>query len=257
MHVAGQAVGVCFLALLLGSADSSAQQRGVISGKVIRTPGAHPIRNVEMSLVGADRSTRSDSLGHFEFRDLREGGYIVQAKAAGYQAVNFGVILGRNEHLELDVELARDSVTTIPELVTEAEGSALDRMLEGFYSRMQDAQGTFITPQQLAMQRPALMSNILRWVPGLNVSCRSMATNTCIVTFERSNPEANRFGCPVMFYLDGVRYGPMREDLDALIPAHQVAAVEAYRGIGHLPKEFGVGGSQCGVIAVWLKPNRE
>lgn len=248
---------VLLLALALGTPLPGQPATGSLSGRVVRHPGGTAVAEAVVTLVGSARSTRTGADGRFRFDSLPPGGYVIQAASAGHQAASSGVTVFPGREATLELRLDPDRIPTLPDVVVrERELTALDRKLAGFYHRATNAQGYFVTPEQMESHRPALLSQALRSVPGLNVNCRTLAANTCIASFDRVTRATmgNARPCPLMLFLDGVRFGPVREDMDGIVPGSQIAAIEAYRGMGDLPREFVSSDTQCGVIVVWLKP---
>ena len=246
---------ICLVALSEPAASQTVP--GSLAGQVVLLPNRTPAANARVTLVGTGRSTQAAPDGRFRFDSLVPGGYVVQAGVVGHQAASVGITVAAGRETTAELVLAPVNVPTLPDVVVEEkEVSALDRKLAGFYQRATNAQSYFVTPEQLASHRPALLSQALRSVPGLNVNCRTIAANTCVASFERVTRATlgNARPCSLMLFLDGVRFGPVREDMDGIIPGNQIAAIEAYRGMGDLPREFVTSDTQCGVIVVWLKP---
>lgn len=249
---------IVLFSLLASNAPALGQPPvGSLVGQVVRHPDRAPLAEARVTLVGSAHSTQTAPDGRFRFDSLPVGGYVVQAGLAGHQAASTGVTVVADREVSIELILDPLGISTLPEVVVaEKEVSLLDRKLAGFYHRAASAQGYFITPEQMASHRPALLSQALRSVPGLNVNCRTIAANTCVASFDRVTRATmgNARPCSLMLFLDGVRFGPVREDMDGIVPGSQIAAIEAYRGMGDLPREFVTGDTQCGVIVVWLKP---
>jgi len=83
------------------------------------------------------------------------------------------------------------------------------------------------------------------------------------VSMARALGGGNR-GCPVVFYLDGIKLNATaglgtelmgREKLEAVLrlSPSQIEGVEVYKGAAQLPAEFGGSDAECGVIAVWTR----
>lgn len=78
--------------------------RGVL-GMVQDTLGA-PLRDVEVTVVGAEASVRTDGRGQFSMPDLAAGQYIVVVRREGYRGARFSLDVPESGSRQIAVELA-------------------------------------------------------------------------------------------------------------------------------------------------------
>ncbi len=86
---AGRAFAV--LAALIAAGSAGGQQGPIISGRIVSATGV-PLANVSLTLhdqpccrtsLGADRETKTNATGRFQFAPMRAGEYILTLRAAG------------------------------------------------------------------------------------------------------------------------------------------------------------------------------
>ena len=108
----GEEMSFRFAALLLTTAALTMAQefRATLQGDVV-DPSKSTIPTAEVMLrniqTGIERTTATDSSGHYIFQFVVPGEYSLTAKAAGFKtAVREGIALSLNDNIRLDVELA-------------------------------------------------------------------------------------------------------------------------------------------------------
>jgi hypothetical protein len=137
--------------------------------------------------------------------------------------------------------------------------------LTGFYDRWLMRQkgvlsAVFISPEELEFRHPDRITGMLYGLNGVRMmqGCvqtpqRSGACVTGLVVFStvstiRSGP------CPMTIVVDGVQqYAPKgaNVDVDMLLNASDVAAIEVYSRGGNMPVNFQFQDTACGVLAFW------
>lgn len=139
---------------------------------------------------------------------------------------------------------------SLPDLEVRAFfASALDRT--GFTDRERFGFGHFIDPSKIERQRPSALYllDYLRNIPGVTITQGSNGTRGLRFSGVAS---ANR-GCNApKVYVDGVSMGT-GPDLDALVMASDVMAIEVYRRPVEIPAEYGGSSSACGVLLIWTR----
>jgi hypothetical protein len=160
-------------------------------------------------------------------------------------------------------------LVTLPRLaqtlstVTVSGESAAQSMLArtGFYDRWLMRQkgllsAVFISPEELEFRHPDRITGMLYGLNGIRLAqaCvqRTARGNGCamgLVAFQA--PATN---CPMTIVIDGVQQYPNKGgnvDIDMLLDANDVAAIEVYSRGGNMPINFQFQDTACGVLAFW------
>ena len=136
-------------------------------------------------------------------------------------------------------------------------------VLSGFYDRWIMRQkgllsAVFISPEELEFRHPDRITNMLYGLNGVQMSrvcVESTGRGAC-----RPGLVATRVACgPMAIVIDGIQQYPPKGggvDIDMLLMASDVAAVEVYVRGGNMPVNFQFMDSRCGVIAFWTGSRR-
>lgn len=227
-----------------------------LGGRVVSDSTNEPIEGAVVFLLGTRFSVRTDAAGRFRLT-VPEGTYVLQARAISHETASLPLTVKAGQVLDVDITLASMGYV-LPEITVVGEakdGAVLSPKLAGFYRRMKEngGFGTFVTPEMLNRRNPVFASDVLRNVPGAMVTCgqRTMGAG-CTVRLQRMMGTGfSRTDCPPLVFLDGVELRGVANDLDNIVPAAQLQAVEVYRGQAGMPAEFNRPGSSCGVILFW------
>ncbi len=258
---------VALFALLLvgmpaigGPRSLLAQQTASLGGVVLEAASRVPIAGATIRVAGAAESAVTDGNGRFLLYDLLPGRRIIEISYLGRAAEPRAIRLVENRHAEVEVavDLAaltsahsaedlpdRASVIPLEDLDVEVTGSAPGK-LQGFYDRMENADGVFIDRAQILGRDPSRPSDLLRGVSGIRVNAR---------TFERESvlPSRGRQGqfqpCRLLYFLDGLEVPGF--DIDD-VPARDLAGIEVYRSLSEIPPQFRRRGV-CAVIVLWTR----
>jgi hypothetical protein len=170
------------------------------------------------------------------------------------------------------VNLPTDAVMTVtlpsiaqalaPVTVTGAAAVTSPLVHSGFYARwMMRLKGAlsadFIGPEELELRHPDKITNVLRGLDGVMVKCD--AQNNCYAFSTHSSTLDVTQSCPMAIMIDGLQQYPTPGSLvniDALLDANDVAAVEVYARAGNMPITLQANDTKCGVIAFWTGSRR-
>jgi hypothetical protein len=114
--------------------------------------------------------------------------------------------------------------------------------------------GYFIAEAELRKNDSKRMTNVVRTIPGVNITCinRGLRIGDCYASSHRQG-SARAFGggdCPVDVYLNGIVYTD--NDLQKLA-VDQFAGIEFYAGGASIPIQYNKTGSSCGVLLLWTR----
>jgi hypothetical protein len=135
--------------------------------------------------------------------------------------------------------------------------------LTGFYDRWLMRQkgvlsAIFISPEELEFRHPERITGMLYGLNGVQVSrgCVTAAPHSRCV----QGPVPIVPGCgPMAIVIDGQQQFPPQGanvDIDMLLDASDVAAIEVYARGGNMPVSFQFVDTKCGVVAFWTGSRR-
>ena len=135
--------------------------------------------------------------------------------------------------------------------------------LTGFYDRwLMRQQGVlsavFISPEELEFRHPDKITNMLYGLNGIHVS------RTCVMPGDRRRCVQGLVvftdpNCPMTIVIDGQQQYPPKGagvDINMLLDANDVAAIEVYARGGNMPINFQFQDTRCGVVAFWTGSRR-
>jgi hypothetical protein len=135
----------------------------------------------------------------------------------------------------------------------EVQGQRVPSRLQWFYQRRAEGPGEFFTREEIERLNPVVPTDILQPVRGISV----VRAGPGVRLASRQDPAAcgrtDRPAGPVVF-LDGLLLGRgMALNLDGLLTANAIEAVEVYAGSGDVPPEFDRPGAECGAVSLWTR----
>ena len=154
--------------MLLSRVDSGAKTgNAVVSGTVI-LEGSPSNAGSRVELVGTDIVTMTNDKGQFTMRNLPSGSHVLLARHLGFGAETVPVDLSSHEPKQVSVKLPKFVATIEPVVVTAKRAASLDKV--GFTMRQKSGTGFYLGPEQIERLAPNYLTDILRTVPGLQVS---------------------------------------------------------------------------------------
>jgi hypothetical protein len=222
---------------------------GRIAGVVRDTITGHPVAGADLYLNGV-RLIRTDVEGRFAVDGVAFGWgtNLLAVRRLLYAPVLATVrVLEPAPHIEIEIGMT-PLPTALPEVVVEEERTTFHYgALAGFHRRRRAGLGTFVTEEEVASRRAGVLTDVLRWVPDVEVVPRGPSEYTVV-------PRTRQFGCNRMeLFVDGQRLTAM--PIDQLVRPEQVAGIEIYTRASVMPAEFNVSRdeSACGAIVIWTK----
>ncbi len=203
----------------------------VANAEVVVTEGAHPPRRLQ-----------TDSVGRFAVAGLSEATVSVRVRAFGYSPKTSSVVITSASH-RASVTIVLDPLAA--ELTTAeitAAGADADRKLEEYFTRKSsNGFGRFVDEAQIEKQKPRVVSEMLRSLPGVTLDPTGRIGNIVRIR-----------GCSPLVWVDGVRQPGAQ--LDEVAPPNDVAGIEIYNSFAGIPARYFDRSATCGTILVWLKP---
>ena len=257
------------LVVLCAGLASAARAQVTLTGRVIATATNRPLERVEVRMPFADRTTVTDSTGHFQLTDVPRGEHLLVIRAPGYRPDTSSVrLLGDAVSLG---EVKLDVVVT-PLAEVRVPGAPTPRVsprLAGFEERKSMGLGHFLDRAFLDRNQYRQTGELLaQTVPGLIVqrggsnawATSGRLTNPTIpVRLDPSNRAAGaKPACFMDVYLDGVSvYTSGRSDPEPLFNLNsmrpdEVEGIEVYSGM-QVPAEYSRTTGGCGVVLIWTR----
>src|SRR4051812_13887126 len=89
---------------LVGASPAGAQGGGALMGVVVEPSTGLPVPNVEVRVLGTDRTARSDTVGRFRFT-LDPGRYLLRATRLGFGPRSVPVNLAPGDTVTMSIEM--------------------------------------------------------------------------------------------------------------------------------------------------------
>ena len=240
--------------------------QGIELRGTVRDPDARPISGVVVRAPEA--RTLTDSLGRFVLRGISGDSVRLELLGIGYRPLTLTVSI-RASAAGLDLVMQLDR-TVLPEIRTTARPTKPAKYLgttkyDGFFQRQKLGLGTFISREQIERMNAFHTLEILRGIPGINVSIGNGDPTDADIRIPRCFGGNSR----VTVWIDGKMQLPSSSpgrdtghpgrDIDlaehlARITPSNIEMVEIYRGASQIPGVFHWDG--CAVIAIWTRYNR-
>ncbi|MEO8909237.1 MAG: TonB-dependent receptor [Gemmatimonadaceae bacterium] len=250
----------------------SAITSGIIEGIAVDSSGA-VLSGVEVQLADIGSDPQTTRGGRYRFDSVGAGGHVLVARKLGFQPVTVTLQVLANEVTYADLVMKPGMTTLAPVKVTASLGSGSSAPA-AFLQRMASGQGTYFTESDIAKIHPKRVSDLMRRVPGLDISPGGQIfSGRGAVTFKT---DACAFGIPI--FIDNVQVGggnmgdpesitdrAMQRKPDFLNPAStgrsaidgvkpsDIAGIEVYKGPATALATVSGTTSSCGTILIWTK----
>lgn len=241
------------------------EQQGV-QGRIIDPATGSPVPNAEVTLGrpegGFQRKAITNSSGFFRVLSPWLGTFTLQATALGYKPVESDSLrIEPGELTVVEVEMPPEPIDLAP-LVVLAEPRDFHLDTQGFYHRVEQGIGHFITPDEMEIRQPLDFADLLRDVPGLRISREGFSTRVLM-----PKPSMNVGGgidlfCEPRIYVDAALVPQPRPShneldigayLDLAVDVNEVKGIEVHTRFTGVPLAYGGTQGSCGVILIWTK----
>jgi len=217
--------------------------QGRIVGEVRDTGGAG-IFGAQISIAGSGLRTNSDTAGRFVLAGVPAGTTTLLVRRLGFAPASVTVLALEDSTVHTTVTITEVAPGLAPVVVRAARPVRYTGYLAGFHERRDQGFGHFITGDEIEEQNPYRLTDMLRTIPGINLSPTG--------TGSRVRMRGNR--CAPLVWLDGAPASAAEFDVDVLVPT-SVAGIEIYPGIAGVPPQFVMpfGRTACGTIIIWSR----
>lgn len=188
------------LLLLLGisTAPASAQETGRIQGRVVDSETQRPLNGVQVSIPEISRGAFTNAQGAFVIFGVPAGTHTVLAQMVGFGTGEKTITLDAGETVELNFEIAVQSIQLDELVVTGTPGATQRRAVGNTVSS--------VAAEQLTEKAPiSTVTQLLQGrTPGLTIMQSSGQVGTASNFRIRGTGSLNASNHPV-FYIDGIR----------------------------------------------------
>ena len=223
-----------FYLFLLFSPTLIAQNKGVLSGKVLDKSTGEPLINAEIIIKDLNKGTTTDDKGFYQIHNLPLGSYTVSFYYLGYQSVSKRINITEQTHLSVSL---KEEKQEIGEMVFTAKTIAHQKKEEAMPVTVIDLSniwGTVSSVQDILVKTVGVT---IRSSGGVGSSSRLSVRGL----------EGKRIG----FFIDEL---PLSEQADYIdindIPVDMIDRIEIYKGV--VPARFG-GSSLGGAVNIVIR----
>jgi len=219
-------------------ADSTA----TLAGRVVSAMTGGPLVNARVVLMKSGYGAFTDSSGAFVVPNVPSGLDTVQVSLIGFAEAQTPLKLQAGATTRATFLLSQ-TVLKVEELHVVVKGRQVRGKLAQFEEHRKHGQGFYLTPEMIEQRHAQHTSDLLRMVPGVEVSAYTLGHASVRITRSARN-------CNPPIYVDGVLSPGMEiDDLNR----DDIMAMEVYRGAAETPPQYQTGSSQCGAILVWTQ----
>ncbi|EEK14236.1 TonB-dependent receptor plug domain protein [Capnocytophaga gingivalis ATCC 33624] len=223
-----------FYLFLLFSPTLIAQNKGVLSGKVLDKSTGEPLINAEIIIKDLNKGTTTDDKGFYQIHNLPLGSYTVSFYYLGYQSVSKRINITEQTHLSVSL---KEEKQEIGEMVFTAKTIAHQKKEEAMpvtVINLSNMRGTVSSVQDILIKTVGVT---IRSSGGVGSSSRLSVRGL----------EGKRIG----FFIDEL---PLSEQTDYIdindIPVDMIDRIEIYKGV--VPARFG-GSSLGGAVNIVIR----
>jgi hypothetical protein len=202
----------------------------------VRGAGGRPLSGVELRVVNARSTTRTDDEGRYSLSGLPAGTQLLLVRRIGYLVGDVAVELRPNRSIIQDVQLQRvvslDSMRVIAQRARYAEFED---------NRRNNPFGRFLTVDQIEARHVLEVGQLLEHLAGFSVR----GSGPDAVVFSNSARSARSNCAEANVVIDGSDHGHIN-----YVPPREVAAIEAYAEPAGAPGQYR---AECGLIVIWTK----
>ncbi|MGQ0647259.1 MAG: carboxypeptidase regulatory-like domain-containing protein [Gemmatimonadaceae bacterium] len=210
----------------------------------VRDVSGQPLVGARLRLWGTSVEARANEAGEFRFAAPSAGTQLIDARMIGFvplrRVVDVSPHSGANVDLVMhDFPMEIDTVRVLSRRPTVHHDA-----LVGFERRRKLGHGVFLDPDAIEIRRPLVFTDLMRGLPGVSVRSIDMMTRSIQMRATNGNET-----CLPVLVVDGVRLPLHDMNVDDVIPAELVRAVEVYPRRIQAPPEYQE--TDCGSVVVW------
>ncbi len=209
---------------------------------LVKSADGMPLVGAQVRVAGGTALFESDERGMLTMSRLPAAATWLRVRRIGYRPDSVQVT--PQDRQPIDVTIALERVAVDLAAVRVMGRREIQGPMAGFYKRRATGSGRFFTHAEIDKRNPALMTDLLRGIPGVRIDSRLQGNDVRI--------RGSR--CAPLVWLDGQGLFASDIDLDGLDPL-TFEGIEIY-STASVPVEF-LGGqrasSSCGTIVLWTR----
>jgi hypothetical protein len=212
-----------------------------LAGLVVDDRG-QPLPNARVLVVGVTGGAVAGAGGAFRLDGLPSGSWTIEARAIGFVPRRAAVTLARDAPAHVRLTMQRRA-QGLDQVVVRGRAPASHAMIAEFMECRRQGLGAFLTPEEVTKRRGLLASDLLRTMAGFTLGRDPTGSGNVI---------RGRDGCRPVVAVDGMVVQNGADELDMLLSASDVLAVEAYHGT-FMPPQYRAEGNPCGAVVIWMR----
>jgi carboxypeptidase family protein/TonB-dependent receptor-like protein len=235
----------------------TATLRGIVHGA-----DGKPLHDVVVSVVGTDRSGRSDAAGAFRVDQIPAGTRTMEAKSIGMLPVTFSMDFPTHGTRDTTVSISQQA-QELKAVAVEGRNPALSLMEnDGYETRRSHGLGNFITAADLKKHNLPDLSAVLSTVGAIHVQ---HGKNGASMPQMMGQMNLQNEFCIPNFWVDGTPYlvdgaRPSAKvhspysDLNDMVRPESIKGIEVYSTPGTVPAQYDkFSTTGCGSIVIWTR----
>jgi len=207
-----------------------------VSG-VVRGAEGQPLPDVEIRVVNARPTTRTDAVGHYTLSGLPGGTQLLAVRRIGYLIGDVAVELRSGRVAHQDVVLRR--VVSLDSLNVVAKKRKPFADFE--YRRRNNPMGRFLTADDIARIHPTEMGIVIQRLGGFHIVGVGPDARVYSTSARAGRPNCKEANVVI----DGVDQAEVNT-----VPPSEIAAMEVYAEAASAPGQYR---AECGLILIWTK----
>ena len=224
----------------------------------VRDARGRAIRGATASVLGGDRSVRSDTAGAFSLTAIPAGTRTLETRPMGLppETSTFDLPTGGARTVELTMTRSVPVLAPVTVVASRSAGTAMAK--SGFFERRRQGLGAFMTAEEIARLHALELGGVLERMRGVRTvywggapmpSQLGAAGRTCVPTF---------FVDGMVFMVDGPRLSASTHypfsDLSGAIVPEFIRGIEIYSSPGTIPAQFDRSSfTGCGSVVIWTR----
>jgi hypothetical protein len=207
-----------------------------VSG-IVRGAEGQPLPDVEIRVVNARPTTRTDAVGHYSLSGLPGGTQLLAVRRIGYLIGDVAVELRNGRVAHQDVVLRR--VVSLDSLNVVAKKRKPFADFE--YRRRNNPMGRFVTAADIARIHPTEMGIVIQRLGGFQIVGVGPDARVYSTSARAGRPNCKEANVVI----DGVDQAEVNT-----VPPSEIAAMEVYAEAASAPGQYR---AECGLILIWTK----
>ena len=207
-----------------------------VSG-IVRGAQGQPLADVEIRVVNARPTTRTDAVGHYSLSGLPAGTQLLAVRRIGYLIGDVAVELRTGRMVQQDVVLRR--VVSLDSLNVVAKRRKPFSDFE--YRRRNNPMGRFVTAAEIERYHPFEMGIFIQRLGGFRIDGVGPEARVYSTSARAGRPNCKEANVVI----DGVDQAQVNT-----VPPSEIAAMEVYAEAASAPGQYR---AECGLILIWTK----